>query len=563
MRNMGRVSPNGEGYLATTIAVPAGVRPRLRPVAQAPVEVSGHLIQNCVCGCAMFIADEENGLQTAVCVACGVKHQALNMTPAELTAWYTEQYQTYRVDTGRLMDNDLVVANSRLDRYGDAMKGRMLDIGTANGAFVRAARERGMDAWGHDLSKDSLSPTVYAGPLTDIHFPTDHFQTVTMHDVFEHVIDPWEFLAEAHRLTVQGGLLIIDFPDFEAPEGRHHWKKVEHIWLFSLKQLTDLTDKIGFDVAKVDRPMPGRYMLHLTKRKEKRTSILLAPGIGDSFWAIGKLKSFCEKNGLGLPDVWISDMGDKKRSLEAVQKFPFVHAAGYRTGNHGSTIWNEAYMQKGRAVFRDHCGCDYFVASNGGLRHGMSMDQIMPEYAMDWYPPMFISKEESAFRDKMQAEHGLYVVAYFLNVGMYSRWVQDFPIGQIVQTLKKIQQNMGVQILLTGAPWDKGNLPTQIAQLAGNPAIIDFTGKTNFDQLMGLYRGAVGSIGYPSGSTIMGSVVKVPTMMLWNRYFVKEFWKNCCAPDALGHWYGIADTSTMTPEHLAQEFASLCGRDPR
>jgi SAM-dependent methyltransferase len=549
-------------YLNGAAMVPVGVRAVKRPEREPAVALD-HLIHNCVCGSAMFISMEENGLQLHVCVACGVRHQALNMTVEQLEDWYATQYQTYRVDTGRLFERDLAVAKSRLDQYGTQVSGRVLDIGTANGAFVAACRERGLDAWGQDISRDSLSDHVYAGPLESIHFPTDYFNTVTMHDVFEHVVDPWTFLAEAHRLTAQGGTLIIDFPDFDAPEGVHHWKSIEHIWLFTAQQLLKLASDIGFEFQKMDRPIPGRFMAYFTKRKERRTTILVAPGIGDSFWAIGKLRSFCEKNNLGLPDVWISDMGDRKRSLEAVQKFPFVNAAGYRTGNHGSKVWHEAYMLNGRQIFLDHCGCDFFVAANGGLRHGMSMEQIMPEYRMDWYPPMFRSKREDEFMRDAKNRFGRYIVAYFLDVGMYTRWIGEFGPGQIIQALKKIQKELDVKILFTGAPWDRGKLPTQMVKLANDKNFVDFTGGTDFEQLMGLYRGAEGSIGYPSGSTIMGTVVKVPTLMLWNKYFVEDFWRHCCAPDSLNKWYGIIDTAKARPDTLAKQFVDLLRNNPR
>lgn len=549
-------------YYEPNVSVPAGVVPHVFPERQDPAYVSGDLIDACVCGSSNFEGTRENNLDVRTCLGCGIKHQIVHMTPEQLEAWYRDQYYGYRVDTGRLMDRDLTVARSRLDTYQIKTEGPILDIGTANGAFVVAARERGLDAWGQDLSAEALGPHVYSGRLPDIHFPTDHFQVVTIQDVLEHVVDPYAFVAEAHRMTRQGGLLIIDIPDFDSPDGLHHWKQNEHVWLFSEQQLRSMCERIGFDYVKTLRPIPGRYMMFLSKRTEKRVSILVAPGIGDSYWALGKIPDFCRQHGLGLPDVWVSDLGDKKRSLEGVQKVSLVHGAGYRQGSHKSAVWQEAYMLKGRALFRDHCQCDYFLAANGGLRHGLSMEQILPQYKMEWYLPLFRSKVEDAMEAQAKSQWGRYVVAYFLDVGMYKYWINTFGLAKIVDCLRRIQRALDVRIVFTGAPWDHGQFPTKLAKHCNDPAnFIDFTGKTDFDQMLGLYRGSVGAIGFPSGSTIMGNILKVPSLIFWSKYFDKNFWRHCMTPESLGQWYEMADTGRDMSTDVAKRFVELVKRN--
>jgi 2-polyprenyl-3-methyl-5-hydroxy-6-metoxy-1,4-benzoquinol methylase len=548
------------------VKAPAGVRVVAHPWAGVTI-TGAYLLPACVCGevtgATVWEPAERGRLCMHQCI-CGIKRQAVRMTAAELESWYIEQYQTYRRDTGQAADKDLRVANSRLDHYGNLMKGRTLDIGTARGAFVEAARARGIDAWGQDISQDSLGEFVYAGKLEEIHFPTDHFQTVTMHDVLEHVLDPWAFLNETYRLTDQEGRLIIDFPDFEAAEGNHHWKPVEHLWMFTHDQLRDLCGKIGFHYIGTTRPLPGRYMMHLRKPQEKRVSFLVAPGIGDSYWALGKLPAICKAHNLGMPDIYVSDMGDKQRSLPCVQKVSAVHGAGYRRGHHASPVWNEAYMLNGRNIFENHCGCDYFIAANGGLRHGLSMDEILPQYEMDWYLPLFRSKEEDAMTAYAKQHWGRYVVAYFISAGMYKHWIQAFGVRDIVRTLKRIADELKVKIVFTGAAWDKvSGFPQMILREAKDERFVDWVGETNFDQLLGLYRGAVGAIGYPSGSTIMANVLKVPLLLYWHKYFVEKFWRNCCTPESLGHWYEMADATTDNWLAVSKRFTDMVRRSGR
>lgn len=516
-------------------------------------ETSAALIQACLCGATTFEEDLLWGIPVRRC-ACGIVHQAVAMTPAEYEAFYREKYlrEVYTHDD----DHDYAVAQMRLDRHGDLYRGRTLDVGTGYGAFVRAARERGFESYGQDIA-EAGQPFTYHGPIESLYFPTDYFQTVTINDVLEHVPDPKALLAEVFRLTDQEGWCIIDVPDFWCFEGQHHWKPTEHLWFFTLPQLHALVSFVGLEVERVDHPIPGKTVLYCRKPKQKRVSILVPPGIGDSYWSITKIRGFCATRNLGLPDVFVAAPDDKKRSLEFIRKIPFLKAAGYREHSTKSAVFQEAYMKDGRTVFSSVSGCDYFIAFNGVMRFGKTVDAQLPECATEWYPPMFRSLKQRAAAAAYRERFGDYVVAYFIPHGMYKFWLKEFPEAGILESLQRIQSQLNCRVVFIGSSWDKQTLAARLTAAAADLNFIDLTGQTDIDEMLALFEGSTGVIGFPSGATILAAALGRPTLMLWNQYFVEPFWRYACPPDSLGRWYQPINTAGATPESVRAAFIGL------
>lgn len=514
-------------------------------------EIRPVLIEACLCDGHCFEDDWKHGLRVRRCSDCGVVHQVIAMTPAEYAAFYAHEY--FRSVYVHSSAHDYAVANQRLDRHGSLYRGRTLDVGCGNGAFVNAARERGFEAYGQDIHGVDW-PWVYGERLADIHFPTDYFQTVTANDVLEHIVEPKALLAEVFRIVDVGGLFILDFPDFEFA---HHWKAQEHVWFLNEEQIRELLEGAGFDIDSMDRPIPGKLVFYARKPSVWRPSILIPPGIGDCYWSLVKLRGFSESRKLGIPDVWVAAADDRRRSLDFVQKIPFLKAAGYREHSTRSAVFQEAYMQRGRTVFENVSGCDYFIAFNGRMRFGETVDAQLPECPTEWYLPRFRSLEEREAERAYRQNFGPYVIAYFIPHSMYRHWLAEFPERAITQTLRKIQQERGVRIIFIGSWWDKDGLSARLVRGNADAEWIDLTGATSTDQLLAILAGAEGVVGFPSGATILATMLKRPTVMLWNKYFVEPFWRHACPPDSLDRWYRPLNTATAQPADVAAALAEL------
>lgn len=138
-------------------------------------------------------------------------------------------------------------------------KGRILDIGCATGFFLDAARQRGWECHGVELSpysseiaRDKIGrDRIFTGQLAEARFADDFFDAVVMTDVIEHVAAVRPFMAEVARILKPGGIAAITTPDPHSLSrrllGRHwpHYKR-EHLLYFSADALSLLMTTLGF-----------------------------------------------------------------------------------------------------------------------------------------------------------------------------------------------------------------------------------------------------------------------------------------------------------------------------
>jgi len=465
------------------------------------------------------------------------------MTADELAEWYRSNY--YDGVYSHTRNHDLDVAGRRLRAYGARVWGKLLDVGAGNGAFVQIAMEAGLDAWGQDPAEQNESDRVYLGHLADIAFPTADFNTVTIHDVLEHVPDPVAFLHEVKRIMKPGGRLILDFPRFWDEAGVHHWKMVEHLWMLTGNQLMDLLQKVGFEIDSVTNPIPSKIVIQAIAPAVLRSRILVPAGIGDAFWVMTKLQGFLKEKGIvDPPEIVVQDAGGPKRTEPFLRTVPFVYAGGYELLRTRHRIWKEAYLVDGRTVYeKPFPGIDWFIAYNGIMRYGHGLGDRDPQWPVDWYFKQHVTKEMLAFRKDCEAD-GPYCIVYLTDGGMYQEWLKAFTPEQIVKTLRMVSKTLGLRMIFIGAEWDKQMTGERLAQY-GDEDWVDLVGMTNYDQMVGALRGASLVFGYPAGNTILGTVYGIPTVLLWHDYFNKNFWTYACPPDAP---YEALNTIGLTPE---------------
>ncbi len=499
------------------------------------ISVSGtRLIEECICGCRQWVHVKGlNAVPTMACAKCGIMAQRIDQTEDELEVWYREKYQGdfYTHD----IDHDREVAKKRIKAYGPKLRGRVLDVGCGNGAFVVECIEKGIDCEGQDLFCPLTYEWIHQGDLFDLNFPTEHYDTITCHDVLEHVPDPWAFLKELQRMLKPGGWFILDFPDFKF---KHHWKVMEHLWMLNLDQVNGLLQKVKFIPRYWTRPIDSKMVFHSTKGGEKRTTILVPPGIGDSYWSVVKLPGMIKAKGLGLVDIYVSDADGKQRSLPLIKKLPWAKGAGYIQHKVTAPQFQEAYMRNGRYCFEGVQGCDYFVAFNGVMRFGADLDKVESGWESEWFPRMFHSPDEKIAEKKFSNKFGKFVVAYFVEHGMYGQWLGQMNPLKIRNALIRVKE-AGYQIVFMGAKWDVRCLHSQLALEVDG---VDLAGQTNLDEMLALIRASSGVMGWPAGNTIMATVLKKQTVMWWNTYFHRAFWAFSCPPESRGDWYHWHDT---------------------
>lgn len=135
--------------------------------------------------------------------------------------------------------------------------GRLLDIGCATGIFLDAASAY-FSVEGIELSRWAAEIAgrkhlVHTCPLAK--FPQQaEYDVATLWGVIEHFEDPIAELRAIHRLLNPGGLIVIYTGDIDSWLPRllgkkWWWFQGMHIYYFSLKSLTKMLERVGFEVV--------------------------------------------------------------------------------------------------------------------------------------------------------------------------------------------------------------------------------------------------------------------------------------------------------------------------
>lgn len=154
----------------------------------------------------------------------------------------------------------------QVEKITGLTKGRILDVGAAAGAFVRAAKDAGWNSYGIEpcrylvkFGKEKLALGRYlnAGTIEDVKH--GKFDIITFWDVIEHTSDPSDTIKTAVRNLDNDGYIVVNVPDISSIIPRMmgmRWPFYEsaHLYYFTGKTLDDLMRKHG-----LERVYQGQY----------------------------------------------------------------------------------------------------------------------------------------------------------------------------------------------------------------------------------------------------------------------------------------------------------------
>ncbi len=142
-------------------------------------------------------------------------------------------------------------------------KGRLLDVGTAAGAFVAAARQHGWNAegcepnrWLADWGARHYGICIRNGDLLQLDYQENSFDVITLWDVIEHTTDPRLVLDRCRTLMRPHGVLVINFPDIGSWIARllgRRWPFLTsvHLSYFDRRTIREILGGTGYDVEAV------------------------------------------------------------------------------------------------------------------------------------------------------------------------------------------------------------------------------------------------------------------------------------------------------------------------
>jgi len=138
--------------------------------------------------------------------------------------------------------------------------GSILDVGCGRGVLFGPLADRGFRVFGVEanetavLGADPRAEVHIATRLSEAGFEAASFDQIVIWHVLEHMVDPFDAIAECSRLLKPGGRLIVSVPNFESWQARWsgpHWFHLDpprHLYHFPCSALEKLMARHGFRV---------------------------------------------------------------------------------------------------------------------------------------------------------------------------------------------------------------------------------------------------------------------------------------------------------------------------
>jgi len=141
---------------------------------------------------------------------------------------------------------------------------RVLDVGTAGGAFLDAATRYGYDAVGLEPSRYLVEQgrkrglNIEQGTIDTNPLKPGSFDLVCLWDVIEHLTDPKGALSKIRTLLKPDGVLLINFPDIGTWQAklagqRFWWILSVHLHHFTRKTIAEICRRTGFETFRFQR----------------------------------------------------------------------------------------------------------------------------------------------------------------------------------------------------------------------------------------------------------------------------------------------------------------------
>jgi 2-polyprenyl-3-methyl-5-hydroxy-6-metoxy-1,4-benzoquinol methylase len=224
----------------------------------------------------------KSGHRIVRCTACDIAYVENPPSGREIAEMYSfsSGYHCDLAEQGSpAIPKHATAATRYLDLIGGYRQGgRLLDVGCSVGVFLDAARRRGWDAYGVEVSQDTAAVArarglnVHTGTLADSSFPPRFFDVVTLWDVIEHLADPLETLKSINAILTDNGILALSTPNVDGLFPRlslalaglagvwPHPEPPYHLFQFSKKTIAQAVSDSGFEIVRVvDRRIPLTY----------------------------------------------------------------------------------------------------------------------------------------------------------------------------------------------------------------------------------------------------------------------------------------------------------------
>jgi 2-polyprenyl-3-methyl-5-hydroxy-6-metoxy-1,4-benzoquinol methylase len=291
-------------------------------------------VDRCWCGGVSHQASPHS-VDYRVCQRCGTHFSTLRLRPECIAQFYSFEGYWHRRQQGKqhptLWERDAIFSSEAdgrvqlwldiMQRHAGARRGVAVEAGCAEGTLLRRLREKGWQPVGIEPDPKTAAAVrehtgldVRAGafPAT----PAPACDLFVACDVFEHVVEPRQFLAAVHAALRPAGLLFLQLPLMEEaqPDFGHMKDKVfdaqEHVFIYSRAAIATILETAGFAVLENAAAWRCAHEIVVARKVErpvrKRRHLANLPEMFSPTWTefIDELNAFGAPHGLRQFTNW-------------------------------------------------------------------------------------------------------------------------------------------------------------------------------------------------------------------------------------------------------------------
>lgn len=189
-------------------------------------------------------------------------------------------------------------------------QGKLLDIGSAEGALLKWAENSQYDTYGMDVSEFAVKlgrqrakqAKLVVGDIVSLPFQDGSFDVVTCFEVLEHLLNPLIALKEISRILKENGVFVMSTPNVRSKGLRwkgndwHGHRDATHVSLLSGEQWDELLERTQFKIVDrfVDTLWDSPYFKHIPRALQH---LLFKPSL-----------LLLYRTSIRLPETWGEDL---------------------------------------------------------------------------------------------------------------------------------------------------------------------------------------------------------------------------------------------------------------
>lgn len=197
--------------------------------------------------------------QLVKCNRCGLIYVNPRIKSDLIVQGYSEGSDELFVSQADSRERTFAKSLKLIEKY-HPKKGKILDVGTAGGSFLGAAKRRNWEVYGCEPNKwlanwgsKKYGVKISPGTMSEQKYKDDFFDVVTLWDVIEHTPNPSKVLSECNRVLKKNGLLVVNYPDIGSLIAKFMGRKwlfltSVHLFYFTRRTIIKALRKNGFKV---------------------------------------------------------------------------------------------------------------------------------------------------------------------------------------------------------------------------------------------------------------------------------------------------------------------------